>query len=230
MISTKRPIIFYVDESYAKNFLGISIVIIDGIRNQKIIANEVVALMRDPIFSHYTGSAKFHYVSHAIAARQMLLHKFYQLPLSAYIAYKKNGVKGMSKKQQDSFVYETLLPSLLDKIARKHQKLSRVVFKLNFEQLSSKKGQDKVFFKQCIQTLKYNFEVAVIGKNDLFSILPDYFLGIFCSALTRRKSTTWPKQELQIVEDKIGLIVNASNKKPIYYDRGKKIKAFIQSL
>jgi hypothetical protein len=98
---------------------------------------------------------------------------------------------------------------------------------LQFEQLSDKIEVDKLFFTRCVEKLKFNFNIHIVGKSDIFTSLPDYFLGLLGSFISEPASN-WPKKDLELVENKVGLIIDTTNSQKKYYERGNEIREFIK--
>lgn len=225
-------IYFYIDESYKDGFLGVAVVALVGETNIKITKNIISSISKDLIFKHRNkGSGKIHYADNNLSPRVNVVDQIYQMPISVYLSYKKQDISSLTKKQMDDIAYSELLPGLIRVIATKYKKNYKeapVGINLQFEQLSNKKEKDRLFFTNCLSKLDFNFKVAVVGKDNIFTTLPDYFLGLL-GALVVEPAIAWPKVELGLVDSKIGLIIDATNKKREYYERGEEIRQFIKN-
>jgi|GEM_PF-2546239 len=226
-------IYFYIDESYKKEgFLGIAVVVLIGDVNIKITNDMLSSVSKDLLFKHRNkGSGEIHYADNNLGPKINVIDKIYQMPISAYLSYKKQEVTSLSKQEMDKIVYTELLPELLEKVAKKYVKNFKerpITINLQFEQLSDKKGKDLKFFTECISELGFNFNPHVVGKDDIFTALPDYFLGLLGKLIidTTKDSA---KNEMEMVEGKIGLVVNATDSKRQYYARGDEIRMFIKN-
>lgn len=225
-------IYFYIDESYKNGFLGIAIVVLLGKENIKITKDIISLASKDLIFKHRNkGSGKIHYVDNNLSPRVSIVDQIYQMPISVYLSYKKQNISTLTKQQMDDIAYRELLPDLLKLIIMKYKKIFKekpVTINLQFEQLSDKKEADKLFFTECIEKLKFNFNINIVSKNDIFTALPDYFLGLLGNLVTKT-NIDYPKIELGLVDSKVGLIINATTGKKEYYERGSEIRQFIKN-
>ncbi|MES2930996.1 MAG: hypothetical protein V4665_04425 [Patescibacteria group bacterium] len=223
---------FYIDESYNANFLGVAIVVILGETNIKITQGILSSLSNDPVFKHRNnGSGKIHSTENNLGPKINVVDKIYQMPISTYLSYKKQDTSSLTKQEMDEIAYGELLPELLKRIATKYIKNFKdrsIIITLEFEQLSDKKEKDRLFFAECIKDLIFNFEIQVLSKKNIFTSLPDYFLT-FLRNLLEEPHTNWSKNELELVESKIGLILDASNLQRKYYSRGDEIRNFIKA-
>ncbi len=136
--------------------------------------------------------------------------------------YDQKDLSKLGKNDKDIFSYEKLLPILLRKVALKYKntfKDRKITINLLFEQLSTKTNVDKRFFEKCIENTAFDFNVQVIGKKDVFTSLPDYFLGVLGNFVSNPTSN-WSKIDLELIEDKIGLIIDNTNLVKEHYGRG----------
>jgi hypothetical protein len=219
-----REIYFYIDESYkANNFIGVAIVAIVGKNNLKIVKDSLDNTSNNPIFRHRNaGSNEIHYVDNNLGPRANVVDKIYSMPISAYMIYDQKDVSKLGKNDKDIFAYEKLLPILLRKVALKYKntfKDRKITINLFFEQLSTKTNVDKRFFEKCIENTAFDFNVQVIGKKDVFTSLPDYFLGVLGNFVSNSTSNS-SKIDLELIEDKIGLIIDNTNLVKEHYGRG----------
>lgn len=242
MAKLRDHIYFYVDESYEDryaedksyqgSFLGVGIVVVIGEENLKNVKNALLAHANDPVFRHRNdGSGGIHFADNNLSPRIMTVDTLHSMPVSSYLSYRMYTNPSLTKQQKDEITYRELLPSVLRSVATKYKhnfNEQPVKINLQFEQLSNKKEKDKRFFLECIKNLDFNFDVKVVGKQDLYSALPDYFLGLLRN-LVLEPSANWPKDEIEVVEDKIGLIINATTDKMKHYSRGTKIREFIRN-
>lgn len=224
-------IYFYIDESYKDDFLGVAIVAIIGEANIKITKDIISSVRNDLIFKHRNkGSDKIHYADNNLSPRVSVVEQIYQMPISVYLSYKKHDISSLNKQQMDEIAYKELLPDLLKLLAMKYKKIFKdkpITINLQFEQLSDKKEIDKLFFTKCIEKLKFNFSINIVSKNDIFTALPDYFLGLLGTLVTE-PAINYPKVELGLVDSKVGLIIDATKEKREYYERGSEIRQFIK--
>lgn len=232
MNNIHKHIYFYIDESYKDNFLGVAIVVLMGETNIKITQGLLSSVSNNPVFKHRNkGSNKIHYADNNLGPRVNVIDILYQMPISVYLAYKKQDTALLTKQNMDEIVYKELLPQLLKTIATKYKKIFKerpVGIHLQFEQLSDKKEKDKLFFIECIKSLDFDFNIHVVTKENIFTSLPDYFLAFLRNLILESSTSNWPKNDLELVEGKIGLIVDATSQKKKHYDRGEKIRKFIR--
>lgn len=224
-------IYFYIDESYKDDFLGIAIAVLIGEENIKITRDILISISNDPVFKHRNdNSSEIHHASNNFGPKVNVIDQIYYTPVSAYLSYKKQDISSLTKQEKDDIAYTKLLPELLKKIAIKYRKNFKerpVIINLLFEQLSNKKEKDKLFFAGCLRNIGFNFNIQVVSKGNILVSLPDYFLGILRNMVVNPASN-WPKNDLGLVESKIGLIINATKSKREYYSRGNEIRSFIK--
>lgn len=230
MDKLRNNIYFYIDESYKKDFLGVAIVTIIGKVNLEITKNLLTEKSKSLIFKHRNNrSSKIHFTDNNVSSRIDVIDQIYKMPVSVYMSYRKQDTSLLSKQQKDHIAYQEILPELVKLIATKYKKNFReepVIINLNFEQLSNKKETDKKFFIKCLCNININFKVNILDKENVFIPLPDYFIGLL-GDLTTNPSRNWVENSLEMIESKIGLIVDTTDKKREYYQRGDEIISFI---
>lgn len=232
MNNIHEHIYFYIDESYKDNFFGVAIVVLIGKASIKITQELLFSISNDLLFKHRNkDSGKIHYADNNLGPRLNVIDVLYQMPISVYLAYKKQDVTSLSKQNMDEMAYKQILPELLKNIATKYRKIFKerpITIHLQFEQLSNKTEKDKLFFTECINRFEFNFDVQVITKENIFTALPDYFLALLRNLILESSTSNWPKNDLELVEGKIGLIIDATSQKRKHYSRGDEIRKFIK--
>lgn len=226
-----EKITLLVDESYGPGFFGVCIVSIQGDYSQKLLADQIRKMTLDPVVRVHNKPGKFHYQENNISGRQSLAPWIIQMPISVYMGITRTEIPG-TKQEKDSYTYKVVFPHLLKALYIKFSKIFQAnpSFVIKFENLSDKIEKDKAFFTQIISTIPGNkeFKVEVVTKEQEPSIfLPDYFLGFVSDYLNSVPGHTWPKSSLELLSDKMGLILVLEGNSLTRYGRGDQIKKFL---
>lgn len=234
MGSIKNHVNFFIDESYPKDFIITCIVSITGLENLRIISSSINSIKKDPTFKMRGGNSTLHFNENNIAVEQTIANKLFELPFSVYYIFKRVK-KNLSKEEKDLIAYKELLPILLKNVSRKYIKIFDKDFniiKLHFENLTNKKNNDISFFKKCLKNINCDFEIEIINKEHIMNFMPDYLLGFLKDFLTRKtdEKQSYKKINMDIIKDKIGLIIEINRDKITYHKRGSKIDGFIENI
>lgn len=233
-----QNITLLIDETYHErstitdnaNFAAVCIVCIQGKYNYELLLDQLRKISLDPAVNTYGVSSYFHFNDVSISSRQSLVPWIAEMPISVYLAATKKFISD-SKQEKDTFVYNSLFPTILEPIQSKFYNRfgNKVKFELKFENLTDKINNDAKFFRNILGKSKrfQNMSSRVVTKTqEPLLFLPDYFLGFTRSHIMEKNNGTWHTESLRLLSEKIGLLAIIDHK-IIHFERGKEIRDFL---
>lgn len=187
---------------------------------QAEVSSDVAAIRKD--------ETTLHFAYESIGGRQSVVTHMRRMPVSAYIAVCEDPV---SDEKRYDLMYQVLLPRLLKPLISKFNSRCQgsVEYELLFENITEKHENDRSYFLGKVDSLDFGAIVSVnvvTKKSEPLLWLPDYFLG-FLGQFFGCGDSTWARDSLHLLQDKIGLIQVSRGENVLYVRRGHEISDFL---